>query len=74
MIAKQMRQAGICTGYCIISASGAIWHLFAEFAGFDGAKEALDLSGLPTGSVVIRICDGVELAHISANSMAWCKE
>lgn len=66
-IAARIRRMQADAKYCIVSASGTLWKTFYEFSGLEGAKRALDSSNLPIGSAVIRLCDGVELAHRSAS-------
>jgi len=65
LVAEQMRTSGVKASYCIVTAAGSVWRLFVEFSGIRGAKAGLDLSDLSSGASVIRICDGVELAHRS---------
>lgn len=54
--------------YCVLNAKDSPLEYCTEFSGPGGAKEILDRSDLPTGSVVIRLCDGVELARIQTMS------
>jgi hypothetical protein len=62
---RKMRQAADGARYCIVTAAGAVWKTFVEFSGWGGAKEALDMSDLSPGAAIIRVCDGIELAHRS---------
>jgi hypothetical protein len=68
-IAKKLRSESDAR-YAIITASGEVQYTFYEFSGPGGAKEALDTLELPPGTAVVRICDGIELSHRTAFSVA----
>ena len=70
-IVEKLKKSGLSgksDRYCIIDPDGKLWRSFSEFSGLSGAKRAFDLSGLPSGSAVVRVSDGVELARMKRSA------
>ena len=53
--------------YFVLTPAGVEVACFEEFSGYGGAKEYLDVRGedLPTGTEVVRRCDGVIMSYTS---------
>ena len=71
-LVDKLKRMGVDAAYCVIDASGRLWKTFTEFSGCRGAKAELDMSDLPSGSAVVRMSDGVELARRSGNVNMVC--
>ena len=68
--AERSRPVKIVPGpgrYFVLMPNGTELAWFEEFSGYGGAKEYLDVraADLPTGTEVVRRCDGVVMSYLS---------